>query len=328
MHSVAALFFTSGVVLASVAFVACGASSNGTPATAANGDAGSGDGSTTLGDGAASSADSGSSAAIVAARPYNFHAPTGYDASKATPLVIMLHGYSASGTTEELYFQFVPEADAETFLYAYPDGTLDSTGKRFWNADDACCNFDKNPVDDVAYVNAIIDDVSSKYNVDAKRIFVVGHSNGAFMSHRLACDASNRIAAIASLAGAVWDDASKCDPTSKISVLDIHGDADTTIGYDGGTTAAGEARYPSEAQTMSTWATKNGCSGALTSNSQTLDLDGTLAGAETSEQVYGGCPSGIDVELWTIHGGSHIPNLNHPTWAASVYGFFKTHPKP
>ncbi|HEX7665401.1 MAG TPA: PHB depolymerase family esterase, partial [Polyangiaceae bacterium] len=235
---------------------ACGSSSDGTTPngvdaavvdSSATTDAGTGD---------------GSAASLVQARPYNFHVPTGYDASKPTPLVVMLHGYSASGAIEEAYFGLTATSDTNTFLYAFPDGTLDPNGNRFWNADDACCDLYSIAVDDVAYVNAIIDDVSAKYTVDPKRIFVVGHSNGAFMSHRLACDSSDRIAAIASLAGAVWNDASKCNPTSKIAVLDIHGDADTTIAYDGGV-IPNAGTYPSEAQTMATWAAKNGCTGAI-----------------------------------------------------------------
>ena len=105
----------------------------------------------------------------------------------------------------------------------------------------------------------MIDDISTRYNVDPKRIFIVGHSNGAFMSHRLACDLSDRIAAIASLAGAAWNDASKCNPSSQVSVLDVHGDADTVINYGGGAVPADliardppetQPPYPSEAETM------------------------------------------------------------------------------
>ncbi|MEO8876252.1 MAG: alpha/beta fold hydrolase [Polyangiaceae bacterium] len=325
MHSAAALILGGSVVALSIATFACGSSSNdGAGAGAATSDAGAGagDSATNRGDGG------GSSSALVAARPYNFKVPSGYDKTKATPLVILLHGYGASGVEQEAYFQLGPQADADTFLYAYPDGTLDSSGKRYWNADDACCAFLGPKVDDVAYVNAIIDDVESKYNVDTKRVFVIGHSNGAFMSHRLACDSSDRIAAIVSLAGAVWNDPSECTPSSKISVLDVHGDADMTIAYGGGTVATGVPNYPGELATMATWAGKNGCSGALTGNASTLDLDSLLAGSETTEQAYAGCPTGIDVALWTIHGGSHIPNLTHPTWATSVFGFFKAHPKP
>ena len=292
---------------------------------------------------AASEGDGGHSAngdagSIVAARPYSLKVPTGYVRSRATPLVISLHGYAVSGVAQEDYFHFGAISDEQTFLYAYPDGTLDPTNRRFWNADDACCNFFASAVDDVAYLNAMIDDISTEYNVDEKRIFVVGHSNGAFMSHRLACEASDRIAAIASLAGAVWNDASKCNPSTHVSVLNVHGDADMVVNYSGGEVPLGliapgdppqtQPPYPSEAETMSTWAAKNGCTGNLTPNGLTLDLDTILPGAETSESAYAGCPSGIDVELWTIHGGSHVPSLASPTWAESIYTFLKAHPKP
>jgi Esterase PHB depolymerase len=132
------------------------------------------------GGGGGDSTVNGDAGSIVAARPYNFKVPTGYDRNNATPLVIMLHGYSASGVVHESYFQFGAVADEQTFLYAYPDGTFDPLNNRFWNADDACCDFFASAIDDVAYVNAMIDDISTKYNVDPKRIFVVGHSNGAF----------------------------------------------------------------------------------------------------------------------------------------------------
>lgn len=264
--------------------------------------------------------------------------PTGYVSGNPTPLVILLHGYGLTGVGQESYFRFSPVADEQTFLYATPDGTADPGTRQFWNADDACCDFYASGVDDVAYINAMIDDISSQYTVDPKRIFVVGHSNGAFMSHRLACDLSNRIAAIATLAGAVWNDPSKCNPTSQVSVLDVHGNADVVVNYDGGAVPAGlvapgvpaetQPPYPSEAQTVSTWAAKNLCAGALAPNGLTLDLDTILPGAETSQSAYVRCPSGVDVELWTIAGGSHVPTLATPTWAESIYGFLKAHPKP
>jgi len=284
--------------------------------------------------GSGKSPDAGS---IVGGRPYAFKVPTAYQSGRPTPLVILLHGYSESGAGQESYFQLGAVADEQTFLYATPDGTPDATGRRFWNADDACCDFFGTGVDDVAYLNAMIDDISSKYTVDPKRIFVVGHSNGAFMSHRLACDLSNRIAAIAALAGAVWNDGAKCNPTSAVSVLDVHGDADTVVNYGGGSVAAAlvapgapsgtQPPYPSEAQTMATWAAKNGCTGTLATDGVVLNLDTLLAGSETSESAYGGCPSGVAVELWTIAGGSHVPVLAHPTWGEAVYGFLKKHPK-
>lgn len=265
-------------------------------------------------------------AGILGARPYNLHVPTGYDAKTATPLVVMFHGYGASALIQETYFQLTATSDARTFLYAYANGTLDKTGERFWNATNACCDFYGDPVDDVAYFDAIVADVEAKYTVDRKRIFVVGHSNGGFMSHRLACDRSETVAAILSLAGAVWDDPTKCSPTAHVSVAEVHGNADTVIPYDGGSTQEGP--FPSAPTTVATWAARNGCTGSLAPTGATLDLDVVLPGNETVVQQYGACPAGIDVQLWTIQGGAHIPSLGYPGWGDAVWGFLSTHPKP
>jgi polyhydroxybutyrate depolymerase len=272
--------------------------------------------------------DAGSDASdggIVATRPYTLKIPTSYDAAKPTPLLVLLHGYSASGYLEDAYFGFSGTAEAKGFLYAYADGTKDSQNKQFWNATDGCCNFDKSTVDDVAYIGAIMDDVSARYNVDKKRIYVVGHSNGGFTAHRLACDLAPRVAAIVSLAGETWLDATKCNPSEPVSVLDVHGDADDTILYDGGSTSSGA--YPSEQQTLATWAGKDHCTGALAATGETLDIDTKLAGAETVVEKYAGCPAGIDVARWTIQGGGHLPSLAS-SWGPLVFGFLSDHPKP
>jgi pimeloyl-ACP methyl ester carboxylesterase len=81
-------------------------------------------------------------------------------------------------------------------------GQQDRRGHRFWSATDACCNLDGLAVDDVAYLRAVIRDVSARHAVDPRRVFIVGHSNGGFMAHRMACEASDLVAAVVSLAGA------------------------------------------------------------------------------------------------------------------------------
>jgi polyhydroxybutyrate depolymerase len=271
-------------------------------------------------------AESPDAVATVAARPYELNVPPSYDASKPTPLVVMFHGYSSTGPDEEAYMGLTATSNSAGFLYAYGNGTVDDAGERFWNATDGCCNFYGSTVDDVGYFNAIVDDVSFHYNVDPKRIFVVGHSNGGFMAHRLACDVSTRVASIVALAGVVWDDPSKCNPTEHVPVLDVHGTVDTEILYDGGSTAPGHI-YPSEATTMETWASKNGCTGQLTATSQTLSIDVSVAGNATTTAAVQGCPSGVDVELYTMQGSGHIPALGS-SWGPTVWGFFSAHPKP
>src|SRR5437588_222627 len=124
----------------------------------------------------------------LAGRPYEVDVPAGYDKSQPHPLIVLLHGYSGAAGEINAYFGFSALADAKQVLVALPNGTIDDAGRRFWNATDACCNYFNSYVDDVGYLNAVIDDMKKKYNVDAHRVFVVGHSNGAFMAHRMACD--------------------------------------------------------------------------------------------------------------------------------------------
>ncbi len=258
---------------------------------------------------------------LVAARPYDTSIPKSYDPAKPTPLVILLHGYSAGAFIQDSLFGGTALSEAKGFLYAMPSGTTNSQKKQFWNATDACCDNENSGVDDVAYLNAVIDDMRAQYNVDDKRIFLMGHSNGGFMSHRMACEPGSRVAAIASLAGAVWKDASKCNPTEPVGILEVHGTADTAVPFDGSTL------IPSARQTMATWAAKNNCPGMLTMGAQVRDLDETVSGAESSVERYFGCTKG-SVELWVMTGSSHIPALKLPDWGNSLWEFFSANPRP
>ena len=270
----------------------------------------------------------------LAARPYGLHVPSSYDGATPTPLVVMLHGYGATGDTQEgYYFRLTATSDAKGFLYAYPNGTVGtvswSAGSQFWNATDGCCDFFALNPDDVGYFDAVVADISAKYKVDAKRIFVVGHSNGGFMAHRLACDRSAEIAAIVSVAGAQWSDPARCQPARPVSVVEMHGDRDMTVGtdygidYNGGSTSEGP--FPSAHQTVATWAQKNGCTGALAAAGPGLDLVPALPDAETRVEGYGGCPSGGDVQLWTIQGGGHMDPLDTATFGEAMWSFMAAH---
>jgi polyhydroxybutyrate depolymerase len=209
------------------------------------------------------------------------------------------------------------------FLLAYPDGTRDLMGNRFWNATDACCDFFGRGVDDVAYLDAVLDEIGARYRVDLARVYLVGHSNGAFMAHRFACDRAGRVAAIVTLAGMQWKDPGRCGAPSPVSVLHVHGRNDPTVRYQGGSTLKGP--YPGAVGTVATWAGKDGCSGELAATGRRIDLDSTVAGEETTVERYGGC-RGVDVELWTIGQGRHIPAFNE-SWAPSIWEFMAAHPK-
>jgi polyhydroxybutyrate depolymerase len=270
------------------------------------------------------SSPAGGQSALTGERPYGLKVPQGYDGQRPVPLVVLLHGYTSSGPAQDAYFRLSAQADRGGFLLAYPDGTRDASGNRFWNATDACCDFYGAGVDDVAYLDAVIDEISGRYRVDPARVFLVGHSNGAFMAHRYACDRAGRVAAIVALAGLQWKDPGRCGARSAVSVLHVHGQMDQTIHYQGGSTL--EGTYPGAVDTVGTWAAKDGCFGSLTSTGWRLDIEARLPGEETAVDRYGGCPAGVDVELWTIEGGTHIPAFNEH-WAEAIWAFMARHAK-
>lgn len=263
-------------------------------------------------------------ASPTADRPYGLKVPAGYDGSHPVPLVVLLHGYGSNGAQQAGYFGLPAEADKAGFLLAYPDGTRDRLSRRFWNATDACCDFFHSGVDDVAYLDAVIAEISSKYPIDPARIYVVGHSNGAFMAHRYACDRASKVAAIVTLAGMQWKDPGKCPAGSPVSLLHVHGRNDMTISYEGGATP--EGAYPGAVETVDEWAAKDGCTGALGVTGRKLDLDQSIPGAETDEATWSGCPSGVADSLWTIEGGGHVPAFNG-NWAPAIWDFLAAHPK-
>ena len=168
-------------------------------------------------------------------RPVTVHVPSSYDPAKPAPLLIVLHGYGSSGREHEAYFHLDAAADQRGYLIAYPDGIADTTGSRFWSATDACCDFDRTGVNDVAYLTGVITGIQASFAVDPKRIDLVGHSNGGFMSYRMACTHPELVAAIVSLAGATFGNPADCAPSAPVAVLQIHGTADDVIAYGGGT---------------------------------------------------------------------------------------------
>jgi polyhydroxybutyrate depolymerase len=254
---------------------------------------------------------------VASGRPYNYKVPRGYDGTHAVPLMILLHGYGAWGSSQDFYLGLSNLADAETFLYAYPDGTQDATGIRFWNATDACCNFYGSKVDDVGYISWIIDDMASRFKVDRSRVYLFGHSNGAFMAHRFACEHADKVAAFAALSGDNWYDWSKCTPSRPVRMVQLHGDLDPVIAYNGGSLFGN--KFPSAVTSAQSWSFLNGC-GTTFSVQGSLDLDAVLSGAETEVRASIVCAGKTDVELWTIKGAGHVPVFNSQAMT-EVYRF-------
>ena len=141
-------------------------------------------------------------------------------------------------------------------------------------------------------------------------VYFFGHSNGGFMSYRMACDHADRITAIGSLAGSdAW---TECTPSQPVSVLQVHGDMDDTISYDGVNLG-----YPSAPDAAARWAALGGCADTTTPG-DALDIDTGLDGAETTVANYETGCTDADASLWTIVGGAHLPAFTGGPFSAEL----------
>lgn len=249
-------------------------------------------------------------------RPAELKVPAALDEGQLYPLVMVLHGYGVTGFVQQAYFGAYPLATSASSAFVIaPDGTVDSGGSQFWNADPQCCDFGNTGVDDVAYLGGILDDIlATDWPIDPNRVFLIGHSNGGFMSYRMACERSDLIAAIAPLAGNASSQPASCTPERPVNVLHMHGTADATVPFTGAD--------PSAVQ----WAQKNGCATTRTAGPD-LDLERNLDGAETHTAVIDGCPATGKVELWSIEGAGHIPSFV-PTFTQIWFDWLSAHARP
>jgi polyhydroxybutyrate depolymerase len=266
-------------------------------------------------------------------RPATLKIPKRYAKDEPLPLVIILHGYAASGTLQELLLGYDRLVDQEQVFLISPDGTIDDNGKRFWNATDACCDFYGQNPDDVDYIIGLIEEIQAEYCVDPRRIFLVGHSNGGFLAYRIACEHAQKISAVIAIAAASYLDPTECVPADKVSVLHIHGDMDQVAPYDGGylrplsvppelTTTT----IPGAIETAEYWSSYNSCSQTRRTILPMIDLDSTVTGAETEVERFEDCPNGIDVDLWTIKGGQHVI-IPTSIFTDLTFSFLNQHPK-
>jgi len=235
-------------------------------------------------------------------RPAEVAIPPDYDPTVSYPLVMVLHGHGANGRTETAYLQLFNFVNSKQFILLFPDGLPDENDEPAWNGA-ACCTGDDS-VDDVGYLSGLIEEAKQTYNIDAKRVYLVGHSNGGFMSFRMACEASTLFTALVSLAGGTYDDPADCQPgTPPVSALVVHGTADGTIPYDGR-----PGVYPGAVELVERSAAAAGCDPESSTSLGSLDLIDGVDGDETDLYAYStGCDEGLDAELWTINDGGHTP---------------------
>lgn len=238
-------------------------------------------------------------------RPALLVLPADSDPETPIPLVLSLHGFTSHAAEHEHYFGLSQRVNDDRFALIMANGTRDPDGQRFWNATDFCCDFHNTQVDDVQYLSGLLKEAAA--HVAVERIFVLGHSNGGFMSYRLACEGIPGLAAIASLAGTSFSDPSRCAAASPVSVLQIHGTGDEVIAYDG---SMGEQEYAGAEEVALRWAALARCDLTAPETLPPLDLEQNLDGPETVRTRYRtGCRSDVTIELWTIEQGAHVPHF-------------------
>jgi len=268
---------------------------------------------------------------VTRPRSVNLYYPSAYDGHTPLPLVVLLHGYGQRGAGAADWLQFRPLAEARGLLWCCPDGTIDVWGTPFWNATDACCNFQGAGVDDAGYLRSVIEEIAGNFAVDRKRIYLVGLSNGAFMAYRMACQHADLIAGIASIAGMTFL-GSNYQPSEPVHILHIHGTADTTVPYGGG--SMGPPMFPSilpplpgALQSVQMWAGYNGCVGQVTEAGPSLDLVLDVPGLDTVVTRYTNNPLGGAVELWSVEGVSHSPTPS-AEFSPRLIDWLLARPKP
>jgi polyhydroxybutyrate depolymerase len=254
-----------------------------------------------------------------------FYAPD-VAGNEKRPLFVFLHGLGASGKGAFDALGLRAFGEKERIYVIAPDGRVDSKRRRFWNAHPACCDFDQTGVDDVERLKGLVSDVVASFSVDPARVYVVGFSNGGFMAHKLACSYGRALAAVASIAAAhPLDEA--CDLGElPLGVLEVHGDADDVVLYQGGTVfqRAGAPAHGSAKETLSYWGKKLGCRGEPLPG-PSLDLEPKLSGEETLTERFERCNLGT-AELWTVRGGGHLIGTR-PQFVEQVWRFLSSHRK-
>jgi len=170
--------------------------------------------------------------------------------------------------------------------------------------------------DDVGFLNRLLDKLLNDYPIDPRRIYIYGHSSGAFMAHRMACSNAERFAGIVAGAGFTLGGPQLCAPSVPISVLQFHSMADAVVLFEGGNIGdfAGmdpgnpACEYSGAIELLTRWADLNGCVGELKLGKKPkFDLTTIVEGKETTVNKFKQCPNGIDVELWSMEGVPHPP---------------------
>jgi polyhydroxybutyrate depolymerase len=233
-------------------------------------------------------------------RQYRIHVPAGYSSSRPTPMVLAFHGGGGNMDlqADDRYYGLESKSDRAGFIAVFPNGysPLRSGKLATWNAGNCCAGARDRNVDDVGFVRRIVQNLRAQLNVDPNRIFATGMSNGAMFAYRLACEMSDTIKAIASVAGS--DGTRTCTPSRPVSILEIHAKDDERVLFEGGAghPSPRTADYVSVPATIAKWVRRDGCAPVP---KRVLEVPGAYCDA------YAPCRDDAEVELCVTASGGH-----------------------
>jgi polyhydroxybutyrate depolymerase len=243
-------------------------------------------------------------------RFYEIHVPSSYNRSIPTPVVLVFHG--GGGYPDAVRYQSGMDrvSDRHGFIVVYPAGTGISKDRLLtWNAIISSGYAMKNNVDDVGFTRAVLDDLGHYFNLDPKRVYATGLSNGAAMVYRLARELSNRIAAIAPISGQLPPAMSM--GSRPISIIHFHGLDDRIAPFGGGQGAASKTMWNSVPNVISSWVAYDGLPPNPTK---------TFTRGAATCTIYGPGRNGVEVELCEIKGGGHTWPGGDTTIAEKRFG--------
>ena len=239
-------------------------------------------------------------------RTYKLYVPAIYSGNVPVPLLLNFHGYTSNSNEQMFYGDFRNIADTANFLVVHPQGTLDNTNTTHFNV-----GWGGSTVDDVGFTEALIDSLSAAYSIDQNRIYAVGMSNGGFMSFRLACELSAKIAAIGSVTGSMTPSTLvNCNASHPMPIIQIHGTTDPTVPYNG---SAGWTA--SVTNVLNHWATFNNCS--LVPTVVNVPNTNALDGSTVEKYTYENGDNCSEVIHFKVTNGQH-------TWPGSIFNFAGT----
>lgn len=268
-------------------------------------------------------------------RSYLVHVPPSYDGKKPVPVVLVFHGGASNAQRMVRFCGLNETADRHGFLAVYPSGTGRLERALTWNGGNCCGYAMQNNVDDVGFVRALLDDVGRAANVDPKRVYATGMSNGAIMAYRLASELSDRIAAVAPVSGPMGTET--CRPQRPVSVLHFHGTGDEFAPFAGGrgSKSLSGTNFYSVEHSIRAWVKADDCP-AVPKTDRLPDT--AKDGTRLTRTSYGPGREGAEVVLVTIEGGGHtwpgrqppLKFLGKATKSVSanelMWEFFEKHP--